>query len=252
MRLSGRGPAPLSPDRRYDFDRTAERPSIQIASYQINEWDDYGHASWPEQETFVNGVIDGAGVRPVDPVYPGEWGFASEADRDRAWAAIALALTVDRDCLRVLEYSQQWLFHGSGVRIARLEPRQASTFDPAQHKMVPDGDPAVCATPSIDVAVFRALTTSGPASAAKPHRTGFGANQDGSLILEANTAVHEALRDVTAWLHILDRRGFEGRDAQEWRSPQAVAPVCAVAVTLAHLTTEISIVDDRTKTRLTQ
>jgi hypothetical protein len=246
VKIRGRGPAPLDPDRVYEFDVDAD--AIRIPSYQINEFDDFGRASYPEQEKLVGEIIASAGVQPVEPVYPGAWGFATRDDLELV--ALELAREIEPE-LRRLQAEGRWLFHWSGRRLELLDPRQARSFDPASGQMVPDGEPAVCATPFADIAVFRALTSSPKVEAVRPQRTGFDV-RDGELILEANSAVVAALRGAEGWVYVLDRQWFTRRDEGEWRSPISVAASSAYLVSRRHLSTEISVVDDREKSRLTR
>ncbi len=57
-----------------------------------------------------------------------------------------------------MEKTERFVFHGSGLRLEKLEPRQAYTVIDGVN--LPDGPPAVFATHLVDYALFMALINS--------------------------------------------------------------------------------------------
>jgi hypothetical protein len=80
---------------RYTFtlsrDLGAKRFELNIPSFQYNEFDDYGHATQPEQEQWVTSLLGELKVH-YTVLGGGSWAFDSEAALDRVRAALVSRL----------------------------------------------------------------------------------------------------------------------------------------------------------------
>lgn len=155
-------------------------------------------------------------------------------------------ITEARKKLLELESSGSFVFHGSPVNIDVLEPRQSQDRDKNTGLMVDDGDPAVSATLSADIAIFRALTANiGGASS-------FGMDDNGNLYFSlspralANLEI-KANNGVLGKVYVLDKNGFSeyaNRGKREWRSNEKVVPLKFIEVGFKDLPPNIKIIDD--------
>jgi hypothetical protein len=62
-----------------------------------------------------------------------------------------------KEILHKLEKEGRYVFHGSARELSVLEPRQSLNKNDQSGKMEPHGEPAVCATPFADIAIFRSM-----------------------------------------------------------------------------------------------
>ena len=142
--------------------------------------------------------------------------------------------------LTQLEETGKHVFHGSANgSIEILEPRQATHVpdlkDPT--KSVPDGEPAVSATPYADIATFRAMINKG--NIPFNHSSGFGMNSRGVKNFQVSSEkVLEELKDKKGFVYVFDKKEFKpySRDGKiqkksmEWRSHNPVKPIDIVEV----------------------
>jgi hypothetical protein len=88
-------PPVLGETIRYTFtlarDPTAKRFELSIPSFQYNEFDDYGHATRPEQEQWVTSLLCELKVR-WQLLGGGLWALGGEADLDRVRAELVSRL----------------------------------------------------------------------------------------------------------------------------------------------------------------
>ena len=144
--------------------------------------------------------------------------------------------------LRALEASGNYLFHGSGAAIEKFEPRQAHTYrDGAQ---IPDGLPAIFASPILDCAIFRALFS----QANFPHGSHSAWSWSGS-----NTITYKATKkslaelrdDMQGYIYVFDRAGFTKKNMTDWMCHEPIAPAMTFTVTRADFAPTIhEMVDD--------
>lgn len=140
-----------------------------------------------------------------------------------------------RSAVEFLAASGAFVFHGtSEADLAELLPRQATSYDERTDKDVPQGDPAVCATPIADVALFRALVNpQSVASHVHLYACHFHVRANGSIQFEASVdAIEWASRpESVGWVYVLDRSAFSPYSRMEVRSARPVRPLLGVRVT---------------------
>lgn len=130
--------------------------------------------------------------------------------------------------LRELEQSGKYLFHGSLKRIDTLEPRQ-----PYSHRL-PDGSPSVCASNDLDTAIFMALFR-GSQNLIRGVATRCGySHNNGERYFYATLPLIKAVRDVTAYIHVVHIEGFikYKNNESELRATHPVIPVEIIPVTI--------------------
>lgn len=146
-----------------------------------------------------------------------------------------------RKKLLELERSELYVFHGSGLRIDSLEPRQAHTI--IDNVKVNDGEPAVFASNFIDYAIFMAVINHhnlkggcrSSCSYTDPGGFEFGALQ--STLDKLNP-------DTTGFVHVLDRKLFTMRGGSEWMSTEHNTPLDVIEVRWSDFTHPVSIIPD--------
>lgn len=120
-----------------------------------------------------------------------------------------------------IEFTKDNLFHGSCELVEFLEPRQQTTRNRDTGIVQKDGEPAVCATEKIEIAVFRALTSglkneSGYASS-------FSTDRD-MIKLRLSKKMRGKFIRSRGYLYILKKEGFEKYRGYEWRCEKKVTP----------------------------
>ena len=148
--------------------------------------------------------------------------------------------------LKKLEQSGNYVFHGSSNKIEKLEPRQAMIFDRKRKVSVPDGDPCVAATPSLDIAIFRSLISAQIAKAKKifPHHSQFGMNNGVPYFKVTKNSLDSALMPGSrGFVHVLDSGLFEKRNGMESRAYVDIVPKFIVEVKGKDLPKNIAIVE---------
>lgn len=131
--------------------------------------------------------------------------------------------------LHELEQNGTHVFHGSGYLIEEFEPRQA--YDYIDGQQVPDGEPAVFASPFVDYAIFMALIN----EANCPHGYHSGSElKDGVLTFRATRDSLDQLNDaVTGYVYLFDKSDFVERNESEWVSHKKVKPVSMIQIHLS-------------------
>lgn len=148
---------------------------------------------------------------------------------------------IGREKLAQLEASGAHVFHGSPEgNLEALEPRQGRHVpDLAKpEEDIPDGDPAVSATPHADLATFRAVING--KNVPFPHTSGFGTDGAGAKQFRVSSArVLDEAAGKKGFVYVFDRKDFVpySRDGEatersmEWRAAQTVKPLEVVEVT---------------------
>ena len=146
----------------------------------------------------------------------------------------------NKDELILLQEIGKYLFHGSpteGIKI--FEPRQSHTIPPGEDESVPDGEPAVAASPYAEIAIFRALVRK---------RSGFSAKGEGQLSFRATREALDDAKDKKGFVYVFSREGFEPKNGSEWnmdwRSLQSVKPLVSFEVTYDDLPESIEILSE--------
>ena len=125
-----------------------------------------------------------------------------------------------------LEREDCYVFHGTGLLLESLEPRQAYTV--IDGKQEADGEPAVFASSLVDYAIFMALINDVncplSASSSVSYENGklkFGASQETLDQLNATSR---------GYVYVFNRGDFLLRGGIEWMSHYHVKPVFVIEV----------------------
>lgn len=152
---------------------------------------------------------------------------------------ISRRTTAAQALLRSLESSGKYVFHGSVKTVHILEPRQQMNFNPKQGKLAKDGTPAVCATPFVKIATFRALTSD------EGGWTNFGQRNGKIFIRSSPEALQWAKKNIDqGYVYVFSKRDFKRFSFFEVRTQRAIAPLAVVRVTFHDLPAGIQIVKD--------
>lgn len=143
-----------------------------------------------------------------------------------------------RKKLHELENRHTYVFHGSGFLIEEFEPTQAHNY--IDGKQIPDGEPAVFASPFADYAIFMALINK--TNCPKGYRSGVGF-QDGNLTFRATKETISQLQESTqGYVYVFNRFDFTERNESEWISVKKVKPVLVIMVYRSDFIPEIKII----------
>lgn len=142
-----------------------------------------------------------------------------------------------------LEKQNKWVFHGSGIVVEKLEPRQA--FSSKIGTRIPDGKPAVFATPNADIAIFMAIFSKENIVTDTPgkHKSGFSANSDGIIEFRVTKDLMDKTHGFKGYVYVLDRKEFKSRSSFEVLSHNSVKPDGVIVVTEQDLPKNIEIKD---------
>lgn len=138
--------------------------------------------------------------------------------------------------LRALEESGKYLFHGSGAVIEKFEPRQA--FNYKDGVQIPDGLPAIFASPILDCAIFRALFSK--ANFPQGSYSAWSWDTSGVIIFKATKKSLAELRDdMQGHIYVFDRADFTKKNMADWICHEQIVPVMAFIVTRLDFTPTI-------------
>jgi len=147
-----------------------------------------------------------------------------------------------REILHKLEQTGEYVFHGSPDVIDILEPRQPHIFDQTIGKMVPDGSPAVVASPYCDIAIFRAIINK--KNVPQNYQSGFSYDADKKLLgFKTTQSVLDQAKDKNGFVYVLDKNDFTPKiaNAMDWRAGKSIKPIKAVKVSYSDLPENIQI-----------
>lgn len=142
--------------------------------------------------------------------------------------------------LSELEQKGLYVFHGSGVKLSRLEPRQAYSIINGCNE--PDGKPGLHASCFTEYAIFMAIIS--------PDNCPFGIRsscsyENGKLQFSATRATLEQLNENSAgFVYVLIRSDFVQRNHTEWVCYESVEPIEIIEVKRIDLKSEISIIEE--------
>jgi hypothetical protein len=142
-----------------------------------------------------------------------------------------------REVFRALEKEGEYVFHGTARELIMLEPRQPFNKNKETGKMAPHGDPAVCATPYSDVAIFRSIVNRDFAPV--NHGSRFWADKDDKEGLKMNyeitkdveEQIKEKTNEIIGKVYFFRKEEFEQFSSIEYRSATNVEPLGVVLVT---------------------
>lgn len=149
-----------------------------------------------------------------------------------------------------LEASGQYVFHGSPSRIEELEPRQAYNHPEGSQAGVPDGAPAVAATPLVDVAIFRAIVNSDNIKISHSSRFGPDKEDDKKMRFGLSVNGHSDLEGTKGYVYVLPKDTFapyQRTASFEWRSSENIKPIQVVEVSAEDLPEDIEVLPEKTR-----
>jgi hypothetical protein len=142
--------------------------------------------------------------------------------------------------LLVLEATGKYVFHGSGHEIEEFEPRQAYNYREGKH--VPDGEPAIYASPSVNYAWFMAVVNE--VNCPNGHWSGAG-TRTGTLRFRATQATLNQLKSESkGYVYVFNKEDFFKRDAHEYYSLEKRAPIKRIEVTFKDFPAPIDVMED--------
>jgi hypothetical protein len=134
--------------------------------------------------------------------------------------------TKNRTALDAFERTNQYVFHGSALRLGELEPRQA--YCHATGERLPDGPPAIFATHFVDFAIFMAVINRSNCQRGLHSSCDF---EDGTLIFGASVDTVRQLNETSiGYVHLFHRHLFSQRNEYEWACFENLKPVEIVQV----------------------
>jgi hypothetical protein len=141
--------------------------------------------------------------------------------------------------LMELEAEERFLFHGSGLDLRELEPRQAFTMRDGEY--VEDEAPAVWASQFVDYAIFMALINPQNCPKSASSTCGydgvvltFGASQD---------TLDQLSEESNGYVHVFDRARFILRGGSEWMCTQRIVPVETINVKRSDFNKTIAVIE---------
>lgn len=115
--------------------------------------------------------------------------------------------SAERLRLHQLENAGIWVFHGSEDKIDELEPRQA--YNTKDGKKVEDDEPAVHASPMVDIAIMMAIINI--KNCPRGFNSGFEYRK-GKLILHASKeSLVQLENDSFGYVYVLPKKDFKPR-----------------------------------------
>ena len=128
--------------------------------------------------------------------------------------------------LEELEAAGTYLFHGSGEGLEKPDVRQARNLKDGE--WVPDGEPAIWASPHFRYAMFMAIVSR--ANCPNGFRSGAG-SRTGTLRFRATQETLDQLNpDSKGYVYVFNKDDFVKRDENEYFSVQANQPIERIEV----------------------
>lgn len=187
-----------------------------------------------------------ARARPLSPVPTDDQrGGDAPTDHEVRRGAVpdGIHLTGRQALAKLVEqYGDAIVFHGSGLSIDVLEPRQPTWKDKVTGQVFPDGPPAVAAAPDYETAIFVGLFRGRRSTSYRP-------GENGTIeytVRAATTPEGEDITSLVGHVHVLERKDFElfdggppdgwphpfPRRCIEYRATSPVRPLAVVRVTI--------------------
>lgn len=132
------------------------------------------------------------------------------------------------------------MFHGSGLKLDKLEPRQAFNFQDGQR--IPDGLPAVFASPFADYAIFMALINR--ENMPKGYRSGVSYSNKELRFRATKDTLKQFTGDLSGYVYVFDKNDFQKRSKDQWVAYKEVSPISTIVVHLSDFTKDIEEIDD--------
>ena len=141
-----------------------------------------------------------------------------------------------------LEKEGRYVFHGSPYTIEKLKPRQATNDNKQTGQEENDGEPAIFASPFVDVAIFRSMVNekihSGDSS------SGMGINDNNVLSFSTTQELVEEAKKITGKIYVFKRKDFIEDEARglDLRCNEEISPIEIIEVNYKDLPENIKII----------
>lgn len=138
-----------------------------------------------------------------------------------------------RAAVELLASTGKYIFHGSGSKLDKLEPRQAHTVD-KEGVLQPDGPPAIFATKDPDITIFMAVYSANK-STGKEGGASFK-SESGITKFKASPGTID-FDDTTTpgFVHVFDKENFQRYRGEQYTSQVEVDPICPIEVRASDL-----------------
>lgn len=143
-----------------------------------------------------------------------------------------------REHLENLQHEERYVFHGSENRVEELEPRQAYTI--VGGRKIPDGEPAVFASPFVDYAIFMAIINK--TNCPKGCRSGYSKNGDIIKFTATQATLLQLNPSSRGYVHVFKKSDFQQRNESEWVSYKNAKPVDVVEVLWSDFRPKVEII----------
>lgn len=151
-----------------------------------------------------------------------------------------------REELKKLESEGKYVFHGSRHKLDQLEPRQGQDMNRGTGLMENDGRPAISATPSADIAIFRSLISSSRGrELGERHASAFYFKDGRDFFAASESAFVNAYKpDTVGYVHVFSKGQFEVYNEREVRSYTSIKPLQVIEVKGKDLPENITVIPD--------
>lgn len=111
-----------------------------------------------------------------------------------------------REALLWLAEYGDYVFHGSGIKIPLLEPRQAFNFNHRLQKSINDGKPAICASYEPETAIFMALVNPVAAKILNEHCN--FSYHNGVFAYRASRKALRSAKKSAGYIHVFSKKSL--------------------------------------------
>lgn len=159
---------------------------------------------------------------------------------------IGATTSTSRQILEIFELENKYIFHGSKMTdLEVLVPHQANNYINGVN--VPDGDPAVFGTTSVDYAILMALINI--KNCPKGYRAGAEVhNKENKMTLNLRAtkgSIEQLNTDSSGWVYIFERSLFsQVGESLDYISKQSVVPIEKIVVYKTDLPSNIEIIEE--------
>lgn len=159
-------------------------------------------------------------------------------------------MSKNKEKLIELAKTGKYVFHGTPVvDLKKISPKQARHYNDPKNKMkyILDGDPAVCASPYIEPAIFMAIVNSQNISIS--HFSGFGKKGEKMNFKISSKEALDQAKEKHGFVYVFSKDNFEPyrRDGDasdgdlEWRCYKEIEPIGVIRVFYEDLPENIAI-----------
>lgn len=134
-----------------------------------------------------------------------------------------------------LENEGKYVFHGSGFLIEEFEPRQTHNYVDDKH--IPDGEPAIFASPFADYAIFVAIINE--VNCPQGYRSGSRFHEGKLTFRATKETLGQLTVDAKGYVYVFNRNDFIKRNESEWVSHKKAKPVSVIPITRTDFTPTI-------------